>query len=98
VEATGAIARWVRACGLVVMIKGQKAWIRIRGAPNDPESFDLATWNGIVWEFPRVNSLGDTIHIQIADYVVIEMVPASSKPDELYRKPLNGTKKPERLP
>jgi hypothetical protein len=96
VEATSAIARWVRACGLVVMIKGQKAWIRIRGAPDDPESFDLATWNGIVWEFPRVNSLGDTIHIQIADYVVIETMPASSKPDEHYRKPLNDPKKPER--
>lgn len=78
------------------MIKGQKAWIRIRGAPDDPESFDLATWNGIVWEVPRVNSLGDTIHIQIAAYVVIETMPPSSKPDELYRKPLNDPKKPER--
>ncbi len=53
------------------MIKGQQAWVRIRGAPNDPESFDLATWNGMVWEIPRINSLGDTIHIQIMDYVVI---------------------------
>ena len=68
------------------MIKGQQAWVRIRGAPNDPESFDLATWNGMVWEIPRVNSLGDTIHIQIMDYVVIETLPASSKPDVLYRK------------
>ena len=68
------------------MIKGQQAWVRIRGAPNDPESFDLATWNGMVWEIPRVNSLGDTIHIQIMDYVVIESLPASSKPDALYGK------------
>ena len=68
------------------MIKGQQAWVRIRGAPNDPESFDLATWNGMVWEIPRVNSLGDTIHIQIMDYVVIESLPASSKPEVLYRK------------
>jgi hypothetical protein len=68
------------------MIKGQQAWVRIRGAPNDPESFDLATWNGRVWEIPRVNSLGDTIHIQIMDYVVIESLPASSKPDALFRK------------
>lgn len=71
------------------MIKGQKAWIRIRGAPDDPESFDLATWNGIVWEVPRVNSLGDTIHIQIPAYIVIETTPASTKPDDLYRKPMN---------
>jgi hypothetical protein len=77
------------------MIKGQKAWIRIRGAPDDPESFDLATWSGIVWEVPRVNSLGDIIHIQIPDYIVIETMPASSKPDELYRKPLNDPKTPE---
>lgn len=76
------------------MIKGQQAWVRVRGAPNDPESFDLATWNGMVWEIPRVNSLGDTIHIQIMDYVVVETLPASSKPEELYRQPAN-TPKPE---
>ena len=76
------------------MIKGQQAWVRIRGAPNDPESFDLATWNGMVWEIPRVNSLGDTIHIQIMDYVVVESLPASSKPEALYRK----TQKPEDEP
>jgi hypothetical protein len=68
------------------MIKGQQAWVRIRGAPNDPESFDLATWNGMVWEFPRVNSLGDTIQIQIMDYVVVESLPGSSKPEALYRR------------
>ena len=68
------------------MAKSKQAWIRIRGAPDDPESFDLATWNGIVWEFPRVNSLGDTIYIQIPDYMVIESLPPSSKPEELYRK------------
>jgi hypothetical protein len=67
------------------MNKGQQAWIRVRGAPNDPESFDLATWNGIVWEIPRTNSLGDVIKIQIPDYIVIETLPPSTKPDELYR-------------
>ena len=72
------------------MIKGQQAWVRIRGAPNDPESFDLATWNGMVWEIPRVNSLGDTIHIQIMDYVVVETMPANLKPEDLYRKLRNG--------
>jgi len=68
------------------MIKGQQAWIRVRGAPNDPESFDLATWNGIVWEIPRTNSLGDTIYIQIPDYMVAETMPPTSKPEDLYRK------------
>jgi hypothetical protein len=68
------------------MNKGQQAWIRVRGAPNDPESFDLATWNGIVWQIPRTNSLGDTIHIQIPDYMVIETMPATTNPQDLYRK------------
>jgi len=68
------------------MIKGQKAWIRIRGAPDDPESFDLATWNGIVWLIPRTNSLGDTIELQIPDYMVAETLPSSSKPEQLYHK------------
>lgn len=68
------------------MFKGQQAWVRVRGAPNDPESFDLATWSGLVWEIPRVNSLGDTIHIQIMDYVVVESLPPSSRPETLYRK------------
>jgi hypothetical protein len=67
------------------MVKGQKAWIRIRGAPDDPESFDLAVWNGIVWEVPRVNSLGDMIQIQIPDYIVSETMPVSTKPEDLYR-------------
>ena len=68
------------------MLKGQQSWIRIRGAPDDPESFDLATWTGRLWEVPRVNSLGDTIYIQIQDYVVIETMPASARPEELYHK------------
>ena len=67
------------------MIKGQKAWIRIRGAPDDPESFDLATWSGIVWEIPRVNSLGDEIYIQIPDYMVAETMPTTTNPHEVYR-------------
>ena len=67
------------------MIRGQKAWIRVRGAPDDPESFDLATWSGIVWEIPRINSLGDEIFIQIPDYMVAETMPATSNPHEVYR-------------
>ena len=79
------------------MLKGQQSWIRIRGAPDDPESFDLATWSGRVWETPRVNSLGDTIYIQIADYVVIETMPASAKPEDLYRKHPDDSKKSSSL-
>jgi len=79
------------------MLKGQQAWIRIRGAPNDPESFDLATWSGRLWEVPRVNSLGDTIYIQIQDYVVIETMPASAKPEELYRKLPNDPTRHDRI-
>lgn len=76
------------------MIKGQQAWIRVRGAPDDPESFDLATWDGIVWVIPRINSLGDTIFIQIPDYIVAETMPASSKPENLYRsRPKDRTEK-----
>jgi len=76
------------------MIKGQQAWVRIRGAPNDPESFDLATWNGMVWEIPRINSLGDTIKIQIMDYVVVETLPATSKPEALYNRNQGSTDEP----
>lgn len=75
------------------MIKGQQVWIRVRGAPNDPESFDLATWTGIVWQIPRINSLGDVIQIQIPDYMVVETMPATTNPQDLYRK-----LKPEREP
>jgi hypothetical protein len=66
------------------MIRGQQAWIRIRGTPDDPESFDLATWNGMRWEIPRINSLGDTIYIQIPDYMVAETMPTSSDPEKIY--------------
>ena len=66
------------------MTKGEKCWIRVRGAPNDPESFDLATWSGMVWEIPRINSLGEEIRVQIANYMVIETLPPSAKPEALF--------------
>jgi hypothetical protein len=68
------------------MMKGQQAWIRVRGAPNDPESFDIGTWSGIAWEIRRVNTLGDTIWIQIPNYLVIETLPESTVPESLYRE------------
>lgn len=67
------------------MVKGEQCWIRVRGAPNDPESFDLATWNGMVWEIPRINSLGEEIRVQIANYLVIETLPPSANPETLFR-------------
>jgi hypothetical protein len=74
-------------CKSFGMIKGQQAWIRIRGAPDDPESFDLATWNGLVWLIPRTNSLGDQIQIQIPDYMIAETMPPETKPEAVYRVP-----------
>ena len=68
------------------MIKGQQSWIRVRGAPNDPESFDLATWNGYCWMIDRLNSLGDPIHIRIPAYVVAETLPPSSNPETLFKQ------------
>jgi hypothetical protein len=68
------------------MNKGQQSWIRIRGAPNDPESFDLATWNGYSWEIHRLNSLGDLIHVRIPNYIVVETLPASSNPESLFKE------------
>ncbi|HYM00450.1 MAG TPA: hypothetical protein VEZ90_15960 [Blastocatellia bacterium] len=68
------------------MVKGEKCWIRVRGAPNDPESFDLATWNGMVWEIPRINSLGEEIYVQIANYLIIETLPPTAKPYALFRE------------
>jgi hypothetical protein len=68
------------------MIKGQQSWIRVRGAPNDPESFDLATWNGYCWQIERLNSLGDPIHIGIPNYIVAETLPASSNPEALFKE------------
>lgn len=72
------------------MIKGEKAWIRVRGAPNDPEAFDLATWQGAFWEIPRVNSLGEQIFLQIADYLIVEKLPPSAKPEELFHRETTG--------
>ncbi len=68
------------------MIKGQQSWIRIRGAPNDPESFDLATWNGYSWEIERLNSLGDVICVRIPNYIIAEALPESSNPEALFKE------------
>lgn len=68
------------------MIKGQQSWIRVRGAPNDPESFDLGTWNGYSWEIERLNSLGDVIRVRIPNYIVAETLPASTNPQKLFKE------------
>lgn len=59
--------------------------MRVRGAPNDPDSFDLATWKGAFWEIPRTNSLGETIYLQIADYLIYETLPPSTDPEQLFK-------------
>jgi hypothetical protein len=75
------------AIGAVVpaMKKGQQAWVRVRGAPNDPDSFDLATWKGAYWEIPKVNSLGETIYLQIADYLISETLSPMTDPEQLFK-------------
>jgi hypothetical protein len=73
------------------MIKGQQSWIRVRGAPNDPESFDLATWNGYCWEIERMNSLGDLIRVRIPNYIVVESLPDSSNPEALFKERSDST-------
>ena len=62
-----------------------QAWIRLRGAPDDPTSWDLATWNGIVWEVMRVLPNGRRVTLQIRDYLVLERLAPTIDPASLYR-------------
>ncbi len=63
---------------------GIRKWIRLRGASNDPESFDLAEWNGLAWEVPAVTRDGRTILLYIPDYMVVETLPESTDPERIY--------------
>lgn len=56
----------------------------MRGAPNDPESFELATWNGIAWELKAVTADGRTLTLAIPDYMVVEKLPPEANPQQLY--------------
>ena len=59
-------------------------WIRMRGAPNDPESFELAFWNGVAWELKAITVDGRCLTLRIPDYMVIETLPAEANPELLY--------------
>jgi hypothetical protein len=63
----------------------QRAWIRLRGTPDDPQSWDLATWTGVVWEVRRELPNGRRVTLQIRDYLVLERLEASLDPVALYR-------------
>ena len=63
----------------------RRAWIRLRGAPDDPESWDFATWTGIVWEVRRELPNGRRVTLQIRDYMILEQLAAETDPRALYR-------------
>jgi hypothetical protein len=64
----------------------KQAWIRLRGTPDDPESWDLGTWNGVVWEVRKNLPNGRRVTLQIRDYLVAEQLPAETNPVMLYRE------------
>lgn len=71
----------------VEKIPGYSCWIRMRGSPNDPESFELAYWNGIAWELTAKTKDGRILTLSIPDYMVAETLSAETNPEQLY-KPL----------
>ena len=66
--------------------EASQAWIRLRGAPDDPESWDLARWNGIVWLVRRELPNGRRVTLEVRDYLVLERLSASADPGMLYRE------------
>jgi hypothetical protein len=66
---------------------GIQRWIRMRGAPNDPESFELASWNGIAWELKAITADGRVLTLCIPDYMVAETLAAETDPQKLYNPP-----------
>ncbi|MCS6884773.1 MAG: hypothetical protein RMM17_03570 [Acidobacteriota bacterium] len=64
--------------------KGTRKWIRLRGAPNDPQSFELACWNGLAWEIPTKTCEGRIIRLLIPDYMVAETLPEDLDPEKLF--------------
>ena len=63
----------------------QQAWIRLRGTPDDPESWDLGSWNGIVWLVRRELPNGRRVTLQIRDYLVLERLEPERHPEDLYK-------------
>jgi hypothetical protein len=66
--------------------EGSKAWIRLRGTPDDPESWDLAMWSGVVWLVRRELPNGRRVTLQIRDYLILERLSPDLDPKQLYRE------------
>ncbi len=62
----------------------RRAWIRLRGTPDDPESWDLGSWTGIVWEVHRELPNGRRVILQLRDYMVLERLSPEITPADLY--------------
>ena len=60
-------------------------WIRLRGTPDDPESWDLAAWTGVSWLVRRELPNGRRISLEIRDYLVLERLSSQLDPRDLYR-------------
>jgi hypothetical protein len=65
--------------------EGRQAWIRLRGTPDDPESWDLATWSGVVWLVRRELPNGRRVTLEIRDYLVLERLAPHLEPRDMYR-------------
>jgi hypothetical protein len=65
--------------------QGSARWIRLRGASDDPESFEYAIWNGLAWELSAPTADGREITLYIPDYMVAETLPANANPQSLYK-------------
>jgi hypothetical protein len=61
-----------------------RAWIRLRGTPDDPESWDVALWSGVVWLVSRELPNGRRVTLEIRDYLVLERLSARLDPRDLY--------------
>ncbi|MBL8151955.1 MAG: hypothetical protein JNN15_18695 [Blastocatellia bacterium] len=66
-------------------VEGKQKWIRLRGSPSDPESFELALWNGLAWEIETKTDDGRKITLKIPDYMVLETFPVETDPQNLYK-------------
>ncbi len=62
-----------------------RAWIRVRGAPDDPESWDLGSWNGLAWEVHKDLPNGRRVVLHVRDYMVAERLSSKLNPVALYR-------------
>ena len=63
----------------------KQAWIRLRGTPDDPLSWDLGTWTGVVWLVRRELPNGRRVVLQIRDYLVLEQLSPELDPKALYK-------------